>query len=122
MRRKINSFKEWNSSYQDFTRRMNRTDAITALLREKEIIEEGNWLMGEFDRLREEERNKMKGTPMAKEKCKASQCDQDARWDVFWPGQETKSCDEHAIKQRNLAFHMGFSLSVREILPYEEIK
>lgn len=47
--------------------------------------------------------------------CNQKDCDKPAEYVVFWPGQETLQCKDHAFGLRNLASHMGFNLAMRLI-------
>ena len=39
---------------------------------------------------------------------------------VYWPGQRTAACDDHAAKLQNLAELMGFNLSSTPAIDEEE--
>lgn len=46
---------------------------------------------------------------------KEAPCTAEATFTVFWPGQETVSCDRHHEGQQRIAGFMGFALSSRPI-------
>jgi hypothetical protein len=50
-------------------------------------------------------------------RCQAHACDQEAEFEVFWPGQTTNQCAQHAALAERTATAMGFNLSVR-LLPF----
>lgn len=47
---------------------------------------------------------------------KEAPCTAEATFTVFWPGQETVSCDRHHAHQQRIAGFMGFSLSSRPLI------
>jgi len=48
-------------------------------------------------------------------KCHNNKCVEGAEFDVFWPGKESKMCNEHTKHAIKLAKVLGFNLSVRPL-------
>lgn len=47
--------------------------------------------------------------------CKQENCTKEAIYNVYWPGQRTKQCEEHAMKAMGLAKTMGFDVSITKL-------
>jgi hypothetical protein len=53
--------------------------------------------------------------------CKQKGCEAPATVDVFWPGQRTQQCAEHARAVVHLGTAMGFHVETRPLEPDAEI-
>lgn len=48
-------------------------------------------------------------------KCQSNECQGEATHTVYWPGQKSVKCDEHAAQAERIASTLGFSLSLEPL-------